>query len=316
MFSSPIFSIVCGLACALAPVSLYGQGPATTLAPARAQAPAAATPAPSVPAPGALGPAEAEAQKCADRIASVQRDVLNKYDDSLAELQVLMQKSADLEGALAVRAERQRVKAEQTLSEKDYVTEPKALRALQLQTVGKMRELIQALVQDTLPKLIEFKKKLTMDGRLDEAVNVRAAIERLQNDNVPITRANSATVTPAETLIMDYAGDRARADKTYKGQKIVVRGVLGGYRQDPVDQKSYQLFVTGGSTNGWVQCTLSYADFRFREDKNAFNVVTLVITSKDGETTARLQKGQTFEIKGVCGGMDEMVRLDRCEMPK
>jgi hypothetical protein len=65
-----------------------------------------------------------------------------------------------------------------------------------------------------------------------------------------------------------------------------------------------------------VQCTLSYADFRFREDKNAFGTVTFVITSKDGENTARLQKGQTIEIKGTCGGLDEMVRLDRCEMPR
>ena len=43
---------------------------------------------------------------------------------------------------------------------------------------------------------------------------------------------------------------------------------------------------------------------------------TFVITSKDGESTARLQKGQAVEVRGICGGMDEVVRLDRCEMPK
>ncbi len=290
MFPTPFLSRFCALLLAVAPVSLFAQ---TT-----------------------LSPAEAEAQKCEDKIASVQRDILGKYDDQLGELQLTMQKAADLEAALIVRAERQRVKMEQTLSEKDYVTEPKALRAVQLQTVTKLRELTSALVQDSVPRLIEFKKSLTIAGKLDEAVNVRAAIERLQNSHVPITRASTTTAIPADTLLQDYSGDRARADKTYKGQKIIVRGVLGGYRPDAVDGKNYQVFLTGSTGSGWVQCTLSGADFRFREDKNAFNVVTFVITSKDGDTTARLQKGQTVEIRGVCAGLDEVVRLDRCEMPK
>ena len=225
MFFASFRPALCALLLALAPVSL------------RAQV--------------TLTPAEAEAQKCEDKIASVQRDVLGKYDDALGDLQLTLQKSADLEGALTVRTERQRLKTDQNLNEKDYVTEPKALRALQVQTVAKLRELISTLVQDSLPRLIEFKKSLTMAGKLDEAVNVRAAIERLQNTHVPITRADSGTVVAAETLLLAYSGDRARADKTYKGQKISVRGVLGGYRQDPADTKNYQLFLTGNAGSGW-----------------------------------------------------------------
>jgi hypothetical protein len=184
-------------------------------------------------------------------------------------------------------------------------------------TVTKLRELVSTLVQESVPRLVEFKKQLTVAGKLDEAVNVRAAIERLQDAHVPITRANSSTVVPAETLLLSYSGDRARADKTYKGQKIVVRGIHGGYRQDPADAKNYQIFLTGSAgSGGWVQCTLSGTDFRFREDKNPFGVITFVITTKDGESTVRLQKGQVVEIRGVCGGLDEVVRLDRCELPK
>jgi len=263
-----------------------------------------------------VSPAESEAQKCEDRIASVRRDVLSKYEDSLSELQLTMQKAADLEGSLAVRSERQRVKNDHSLSEKDYVTEPKALRALQTQSVTKMRELIGALVQDTLPRLVEFKKSLTVAGKLDEAVAVRLAIERLQNDHVPLVRADTTSIVPAETLLLAYAGDRARADKTYKGQKINVRGVFGGHRQDPADTKFNQIFLTGGSGSGWVQCSFSASEYRFRDEKNAFGVVSLVITTKDGDSTVRLQKGQMVEVRGVCGGLDEVVRLDRCELPK
>jgi len=270
----------------------------------------------SLRAQATLSPAEAEAQKCEDKIGSVRRDLLGKYDDALGELQLTLQKAADLEGALTVRAERQRLKTEQELSDKDFVAEPKALRALQTQTSTKLRDLISQLVQDSLPRLIEFKKALTVAGKLDEAVNVRAAIERLQNTHVPISRPEAGAVIPAETLLLAYAGDRGRADKTYKGQKISVRGVLGGYRQDPADAKYYHLFLTGSTGSGWVQCALAASDFRFREDKNAFGVITFVITTKDGDSTVRLQKGQTVEVRGVCAGLDEVVRLDRCELPK
>jgi len=263
-----------------------------------------------------VSPAESEAQKCEDRIASVRREVLGKYDDALGELQLTLQKTADLEGALAVRAERQRVKAEQSLSEKDYAAEPKALRVVQLQMVTKMRELIAQLVQETLPRLIEFKRTLTVSGKLDEAVSVRAAIERLQNDHVPVVRADPGAVVGAEALLLAFAGDRARADKTYKGQKITVRGILGGYRQDPADTKSFHFYLTGSSGSGWVQCAFSATEFRFREEKGSFGATTFVITNKDGDASGRWQKGQTVEVRGTCTGLDEVVRLDRCEMPK
>ena len=66
---------------------------------------------------------------------------------------------------------------------------------------------------------------------------------------------------PAETLLQAYTADRPRADKQYKGQRITVRGVLGGYRQDPTDAKLYLLYLTGGSTpSAWVQCAFPLAD--------------------------------------------------------
>ena len=128
---------------------------------------------------------EAEAQRCEERIASVQRDALNHYDTALQELQNTFQKAADLEGALAVRAERQRVAQENRLAANNYVTDPKPLRALQVQTVTRLQELTMQLVDDTVPKLVDFKKSLTVAGRLDEALAVRTAIERLQTGFLP-----------------------------------------------------------------------------------------------------------------------------------
>jgi hypothetical protein len=264
---------------------------------------------------GAAG--EAEAQKCEDRIASVQRDVLMKYDDALGELQLGFQKVADLEGALAVRAERQRLAADQSLSEKNFVNEPRTLRALQAQTLAKSQELVAQLVAETLPKLVELKKQLTIAGKLDDAITVRGAIEKLQNSHVPAVRAEAGSVVPAESLLVAYGGDRARADKIYKGQKIAVRGVVGGFRQDPADGKHYQVFLTGGSGGGWVQCNFLAGENRFREERAAFNTPVLVITGKDSDAGAvRLQKGSPLDVRGVCEGWDEVVRLNRCEIPR
>ncbi len=260
---------------------------------------------------------ETEALKCEEKIASVSRDVLGKYEDGLGELLNNLQKSADLEGALAVRAERARVAQEHTLSERNFVAEPKALRTLQAQQVAKLQELVAQVVADTLPKLIELKKSLTVAGKLDDAVAVRTAIEKLQNSHVPVARADAGSTVPAEALLLAYAGDRGRADKTYKGQKITVRGIVGGYRQDPADAKFYDVYLAGATGSGFVQCVFSVNEYRFREEKNSFGVATLVIVPKDGDNaTVRIQKGQSLDIRGQCEGLDEMVRLGRCEMPK
>ena len=126
----------------------------------------------------------------------MQRDVLMKYDDALAELQVGFQKAADLEGALAVRAERQRLSLGANARREEFVAEPKALRTLQAQTVTKSQELIGHLIAETLPKLIELKKQLTVAGKLDDAVTVRTAVEKLQNNHVPAIRTEPGIAVP------------------------------------------------------------------------------------------------------------------------
>ncbi len=256
---------------------------------------------------------EAEAQKCEDKIANVQRDVLGKYEDALQELQVGFQKAADLDNALAVRAEKERVRKEQTLTETNLVNEPKSLRAAQSASIEKIKELTAQLVSESVPRLVEVKKSLTIAGKLDDALAVRKAIERLQNGYVPVSRAEAGAVVTADTLLVDYGADRARADKIYKGQRIVVRGVFGGSREDAKNPKVQLVYLTGGA-GGWVQCEFSASDFRFR-DEQQFGASTIVISPKGNDSgAARLQKGQTVEIRGVCEGLDEVVRVAKCDL--
>jgi hypothetical protein len=264
--------------------------------------------------PTAAGIGEAEALKVEDRIATVRRDLLGKYDMALGELQAQFQKAADLEGALAVRAERTRLQGEQILSEQNYVKEPKSLRALQTTTVSRMQDLVSGVVNESLPKLVEYKKQLTVEGKLDDAVAVRQAIERLQNANVPITKTEPGNMVPAETLLQAYSADRGRADKTYKGVRFVVRGVMAGYRVDPNDATNLLVYVSPSAGTGWVQCSFSTSKWRYREDKFGPNTL-LVLIPKEGNEI-RVGKGAPIDVLGDCTGWDEMVKLVKCDVPR
>lgn len=270
--------------------------------------PSAARPAPTAAA------AESEAAKCRDRISAVRREVLGKYEDQLGELQAQCQKAADLEGALAIRAERQRVHGEQVLTESNFVTEPRALRALQQQTATRLEELTAGVVGEVIPRLVELKKALTVAGQLDEAVAVRKLIEQLQNDHVPLARPANGELVTEETLTTAYAADRARADKAYKGTVLTVRGTLATYRVDPNDARRASIYLGRSGGAGWVGCFFDDS-VRFREDRS-FNTVALVVTSASGSPIARWQAGQMIEISGKCDGFEDVVRLTSCELPR
>jgi tRNA_anti-like len=255
---------------------------------------------------------EAEAAKCLERIAAVQRDVLGKYEDGIAELQLQFQKAADLEGALAVRAERKRLQAEHRLTEKQLVNEPRALRTLQQQSIAKIAELTAALVNESVPKLVELKKSLTVGGKLDDAVTVRDLIEKLQNDHLRVERPEAGQFVPAETLLVAYAADRERADKTYKGVRLTSRGVVGAFRPDPADNRNYIVFLTKGPNSGWIACLFNTGNLRFREEKQ-FNTNFLVIMDRN-ELVARIQAGQSLDVQGNCDGFEDTVKLSKCEI--
>lgn len=255
---------------------------------------------------------QVEAAKCLERIAAVERDVLGKYEDTLGELQLQFQKAADLDGALAVRAERQRLQADRRLTEKHLVKEPRSLQTMQQQAIAKISELTAALVNETVPKLVELKKALTIGGKLDDAVTVRGLIEKLQNDHVRLERPENGQFIPAESLLLAYAADRERADKTYKGVRLSLRGVVGAYRQDPADNRNYIVFLNKGANSGWISCLFDTGNLKFREEKQ-FNTSQLVVVDR-GEVIARIQVGQPLDVQGTCEGFQDTVRLTKCEI--
>jgi hypothetical protein len=259
----------------------------------------------------------AEVKRCEEKVATARRDILGRYDSALADLQATLQKGADLEGALAVRAERQRITQNGELAEPNFVAEPKALHALQVQYATRAQDLITQLVSESVPRLVELKKQLTVAGRLDEAVTVRSAIERLQNSFTAVIHPDPNLAVAVETLQRAYAADRARADATYKDQKVLVRGTVVGFRPDPNEKKQYLIYLAAANNaTSWIECAFPIHDYTFREDKQ-FNVVSLLVASKDPDTAPqRLLRGTTLEVTGTCIGLDEVVKLQHCAFPR
>jgi hypothetical protein len=260
-------------------------------------------------------PALAEAAKAEDRIGSVRRDTLAKYEQGLAELQLQFQKAADLEGALAVRDESRRMADDSSLTDKDVVSEPRALKALQQAMLQRMIELSTSIVQETMPRLVEFKRQFTMAGRLDEAVTVRTAIERLQNAHVPVARVKEGNLIAAETMILAYQSDRQRADKTYKGQKIRARGIVVFARVNPDDPNTPRVYLSDPAGTGWLTCHFGGGHWKLKEDRSTV-VPSWVLTNSKSGGDFRFAKGNTIDVSGVADGFDEGVRLVRCDFPK
>ena len=126
------------------------------------------------------------------------------------------------------------------------------------------------------------------------------------------TNSEPGQFVPAETLLLAYAADRERADKTYKGVRLSLRGTVGAFRPDPADNRNYTVFLNKGVNSGWIACLFNTGNLRFREEKQ-FNTSFLVIMDRN-EIVARVQAGQTLDIQGTCDGFEDTVRLSKCEI--
>ncbi len=222
--------------------------------------------------------AQAEVDRSERRIREVRVEIGNRYEKRLAELRVIYQKAADLENALAVRAEEQRVvaEAEHPLEGRHLVEEPRLLKEAQTELLSKQGEMVAQIVQESVPKLVELKKALTVAGKLDEATEVRGLIQRLQEANSPAQRLpNNAQVT-AEEVAQAYQSARERADKMYRGPRLLVRGKVAGVRPDPAEPGAFTLVLFGGADGTLVDCAFSMAEYRVREERAGAAVVYVV----------------------------------------
>jgi len=267
---------------------------------------------------GSLEAVQAEVSRTDRQIHEIRVEIGNRYEKKLLELRAGFQKVADLENSLLIRAELQRLATDtdRPLDARNLVDEPRALREVQSELLSKQSEMITQAVQLTLPKLLEVKKSLTMAGKLDEAVEVRTALQHLQDESSPAQRlANNALVT-AEEVFQAYQSSKERADTVYRGPKLLLRGKVAGVRPDPKEPGAFTLVLFGGVEGALVDCAFPSDAYRVREDRVGQNVVYVVARTNNDPNVLRVQRGTLVEIAGKCEGAEGSVRFGNCSLPK
>ena len=297
MLGSPMYRAALGLLLAL--VSVFG--------PQRLHAQATSSDA-----------VQAEVERCERRIREVRVEIGNRYEKRLLELRSVFQKAADLESALLVRNEERRLGAEVELplDSRHLLEEPRLLREAQLELLAKQTEMVTQIVQDVVPRLVEMKKALTVGGKLDEALEVRNSIQRLQDAGAPAQRLTGGAQVTADEVSMAYQSAKERADKIYKGVKLSLRGRVAGVRPDAKDPSNGVLVLFGGTDGSLVDCAFQSPEFRVREERSAQNVFYVVAHVNGDVPALRVQRGVVVEIQGRCEGFEGGLRFANCSLPK
>jgi hypothetical protein len=261
---------------------------------------------------------QVEIEKCERNIKAVRVEICNRYEKKLSELRAAFQKAADLEGALAVRAEEQRIvsEADRPLEPRHVVEEPRGLREVQTELIGKQSEMIAQIVVETVPKLVEMKKTLTVAGKLDEAVEVRSAIQRLQDTLSPPQRLSANAQVSVEEVYQAYQSSKERADKIYRGVKVLLRGRVAGVRPDPREPGSLSLVLYGGAEGALVDCAFPVGEYRVREERQGQAVVYVISHGNNDSGALRVQRGAVAEFAGRCDGSDGGLRFSGCSLPR
>lgn len=269
---------------------------------------------------GSVEVLRSEIEKSERQIREVRVEIGNRYEKKLSDLRMVYQKGADLENALAVRAEEQRVETEpnRPLESRHLVDEPFLLREAQTELLAKQTEMISLIVQSIIPKLVDVKKSLTVAGKLDEAVEIRNTIQHFQEAISPAQRlANNSSVT-AEEVFQAYQSSRERAEKMYRGPRLNIRGKVVGVRPDPKDPSVLTLVLYGGTEGALVDCVFATQEYRVREERLGQNVFFVVArnNAEQGAPVLRAQRGTVVELFGKCEGVDGSVRFGGCGITK
>lgn len=152
------------------------------------------------------------------------------YANELAALMKMFQTKGDLENALAVKKEKERAGKERRIEDGNIVHTPVELQNLQLKYRAAQGKIAQQTAKEFLTKLEARKKKLTLEGKLDEALAVKKDIEKIQRrygDAMPYRTASIVgkwrRVAGSETFTFTFSADGGAYVRSSRGYSITGR---------------------------------------------------------------------------------------------
>jgi hypothetical protein len=146
----------------------------------------------------------------------------DEYLNAVETMAQAFQQKGDLEGWQAVTAEKNRFAIARTVSERDLVKEPNALRKMQLhyrESVKRTKLIrakkIVAMTTRYIQTLENMQKKLTVDGKIEEALRVKTELQRVET---------SGEFVNSSKLLAEETKNEPKPDDKPAGQGIVKAG--------------------------------------------------------------------------------------------
>lgn len=137
--------------------------------------------------------------QCEEAISQKITASMAQYAKDLDTLLKAFQAKGDLLNLLEVKKEHERTKTTPRIEDNNIVETPLELRDLQLKYKASHEQISQQTAKELLPILVERKKKLTIEGNIDEAIEVKKGIEAIQQ-RYGITEAPAVVVSVPKEL--------------------------------------------------------------------------------------------------------------------
>jgi hypothetical protein len=128
----------------------------------------------------ATPPQEDPVAACEKAIRQRQIDLQLQYSGELEALEKASQAKGALEDMFAVKAERQRYLETPILAASNLVETPSSLRELQDKYLEWQEGLAAKVVEEFVARLEQQKQSLTIEGKLEEAVKAKEAVEKVR----------------------------------------------------------------------------------------------------------------------------------------
>jgi serine/threonine protein kinase len=231
--------------------------------------------------------------------ANAMKDLDARYAGALERALSGATSSSDLQAAVALRDEKQRLASNQPMPSTDATNAPKALKDLRQiyrttsAEIETKRNTDSGVLYDKyLGVLTAYQDELTKAGRLDGALEVSNRIKDLQSSNV--NRVASAPSAAPTNL-----GPAGALEKFLTGTKWQWRGVQGDERVElePTGRVIAKSWANGGLTIGWEVTGPNEAVLKILEGRTQNTEAHLVFAEDRSHFTGTDFTGKPFVAK-------------------
>ncbi len=166
--------------------------------------------------------------KCDLEVEVKNAELIDAYRVDLGKLQNDFQKKGDLQNTLIVKNELERVATEKRLGDSNLISNPPQLHDLQVKHIAAPRKLSESISKSWIAKLEEAKRKLTIDGKLDEAVVMQKQVDAIMKKYSVQNPSQAAELDPAKLPKYVTLTEAAEFSILVDGERIGVVGVQKG----------------------------------------------------------------------------------------